>query len=164
MDKSQLGKKVTNTLLVSGTVSASVAFGTEYLFKKPRKPTQELINIARDAYLVSVAQSLSVDISEFVLLKAQDPAKITYSKRLISHLIAYTLGLCARYGVNVALHHEVDLKKDLLYKIPTNLLVETVSFAFSNLEETAKVIRPYSPELADALDKVANKLNPKEKN
>ena len=136
----------------------------EYLFKKPRKTTEEILLITRDVYLVSIAQSLSTDISEFIILKAQKPSDLTYSRRLVSHLVAYTIGLCARYGVNYALRHEVYNKKELLYKIPLNILVEAISFAFTNLEETARIIRPYSPEIADAIDQGVNLMNPKSSN
>ena len=149
MDKSHLLHSLKRDLLVGGTLSAVQSAGVEYLITKPRKTNQEILLIARDAYLVSIGESLTTDIAEFIILKCQKA--LTYKKRILSHISAFTLGKFAKFGIRVLLKKETDVKKELLIKLPISILLECLLFAFDNLEQTAEAIKPYSPALYENL-------------
>ena len=155
MDKSQFISAIKNDILVGGLISVAPTVASEYLIKKPRKTNEEILIIARDAYVVSVSSSITADVTEFVLLNCQK--KPTYWKRLLTKFGASTTSTLVQFAVRRALGNETDFKRDVLYTLPKQYLGNTVIFMISNIRETAEIIKPYAPELANMILKYAPK-------
>lgn len=160
MDRSELLENIKADIKSAATTGFVMSVAHEYFNQKPEKDWKAILNVAKDDFIVSVASNTAADITECAVLKLQNEK--TYGKRLFAKLTGSVVCTAAGFGVKCLMGKKQN-PKDLIKDIPQKLAIDTLIFAFDNLEETAEVVKPVSKGLSDALLSLNKMMNPKSK-